>query len=64
MLPINVSEIIFVCLIMIFSLTVFGYNLGEISNLVVAQDEALVKNREIAVAVRIFLDEQKFSSDL
>lgn len=64
MLPIDVSEIIFVCLIMIFSLTVFGYNLGEISNLVVAQDEALVKNREIAIAVRVFLNEQKFPSDL
>lgn len=51
MTPKNMVEIAFTCIVMLVSLTLYAYVLGEISNLVMKQDEDLVATRSSILQV-------------
>lgn len=62
--PKNIGEIIFTIWSMLTTLTVYAYVVGEISNMVMASDEALVGMREQMSKVQSFLQKHSFSRDL
>ena len=50
-------QMLFTCVAMVLSLTIFAYILGEISNLVMDQDAELVKTRsQVTVSVKLQLE--------
>jgi len=64
MTPKNLTEIVFTCIVMLVSLTLFAYVLGEISNLVMKQDEDLVQRRSSILQVESFLRERNLPREL
>jgi hypothetical protein len=64
MTPRNPLEIAFTCMVMCVSLTVYAYILGEISNLVMKQDEALVATRSSILQVADFVKNRVLPPEL
>lgn len=64
MTPRNPLEISFTCMVMCVSLTVYAYILGEISNLVMKQDEELVATRSSILQVEDFVKNRLLPTEL
>lgn len=64
MLPSNWMEIGFTCVTMLISLTLYAYVLGEISNVVMKADEALVLQRSQLSLVQSFVKGRKLPQEL
>eukprot|EP00854_Cymbomonas_tetramitiformis_P002266 gene2266-2985_t len=64
MLPVNFSEIAFVIAIMFLNITLFSYLLGEMSNIVLAADEKLMKDQEQMIKVQTFLTSRQLPNEL
>eukprot|EP00803_Ostreobium_quekettii_P006934 evm.model.scf_4193.1 EVM.evm.TU.scf_4193.1 scf_4193:508-1443(+) len=64
MLPHNMVEIAFTSCAMLVNLTVYAYILGEISNLVMNQDEELVAQRSELQTVQKFVFSRNLPEDL
>eukprot|EP00892_Ulva_mutabilis_P004198 jgi/Ulvmu1/214/UM001_0218.1 len=62
--PKNAAEIVFTIWSMLTTLTVYAYIVGEISNMVMASDQALVSMREQMSRVQTFLQRHQFPRDL
>lgn len=62
--PKNMAEIIFTIWSMLTTLTVYAYVVGEISNMVMASDQALVSMREQMSRVQMFLQRHQLPRDL
>lgn len=62
--PQTFSEMLFACIIMLTSMTVYVYILGELSNHVMYQDEKLVATRrQVALRMRTLLNGFFFNND-
>ncbi|KAK9811376.1 hypothetical protein WJX72_002779 [[Myrmecia] bisecta] len=64
MLPKNMPEILFTCVVMIVSVTLFAYLLAEISDKVMAQDAALVRMRSKVQGVQKFVSSRRLPDHL
>ena len=52
MLPASMPELLFMCVIITLSLTLYSYALGQIADAVEAQDDALVAARDKTLQAR------------
>lgn len=62
--PKNKAEILFTIWSMLTTLTVYAYIVGEISNIIMASDQALVSMRDQMSRVQKFLQRHRFPRDL